>query len=104
MSLKTLDEQYHVRESLYNLVELSLLARLFEEYCTPNSFSGEINRESLSATLLKMKASEGKGLLRVLIYKSDPVGFYWVLEDQVMAQWVHPDHKGKGLENTLKNF
>ena len=96
-------QKYFIRESLYNLVELSLLARFYEEHCTPSASSGKLNQASLSQTLLKMKATEGKGKLAVAIQETDPVGFYWIYEGQVLAHWVHPDHRGYGVEEQLKN-
>ncbi|MBO9666404.1 MAG: hypothetical protein J7501_06280 [Bdellovibrio sp.] len=94
-------DKYFIRESLYNLVELSLLARMYEEHCTPAAESGKISKESLSQTLLKMKATEGKGELRVAIHDTDPVGFYWKYEGKVVAHWVHPTHRGEGVEQGL---
>ena len=94
-------EKYFVRESLYNLVELALLARFYEEFCTPSASSGTLNQASLSQTLLKMKATEGKGQLRVAIHDTDPVGFYWNFEGKVLAHWVHPDHRNQGVEDKL---
>ncbi|MBV2169145.1 MAG: hypothetical protein KUL82_10605 [Bdellovibrio sp.] len=94
-------DKYFIRESLYNLVELSLLARLYEEHCTPSASSGKLNQESLAQTLLKMKSTEGKGELRVAIYEADPIGFYWKLGDLVLAHWVHPEHRGLGVEQGL---
>lgn len=98
-SLQT--DKYFIRESLYNLVELSLLARVYEEQCVPAATSGSLNKESLAQTLLKMKATEGKGTLRVAIHGSDPVGFYWNSQGQVLALWVHPEHRNQGLEQSL---
>lgn len=95
----TLASDYFFRESLYNLVELALLARYYEESRIPAS--GVLNKESLSQTLLKMKATEGKGQLRVAIYGTDPVGFFWNYQGQVMAHWVHPEHQHKGVEQGL---
>ncbi|MGZ3771966.1 MAG: hypothetical protein ACXVCP_19280 [Bdellovibrio sp.] len=94
-------EKYFIRESLYNLVELSLLARLYEEHCVPSANTKKINQESLAQTLLKMKATEKNGKLRVLIHEADPVGFYWEYEGKTVAHWVHPDHRGQGLEQKL---
>ncbi|WII71850.1 hypothetical protein QJS83_15405 [Bdellovibrio sp. 22V] len=94
-------DKYFVRESLYNLVELSLLARLYEEHCIPAASSEGLNQASLAQTLLKMKATEGKGQLRVAIYETDPVGFYWNYEGKVLAHWVHPEHRGLGVEQSL---
>ncbi|WP_374079867.1 hypothetical protein [Bdellovibrio bacteriovorus] len=94
-------DKYFIRESLFNLVELSLLARLYEEHCIPSASSGVLNQASLAQTLLKMKATEGKGELRVAIYESDPIGFYWKFENQVLAHWVHPEHRGQGVEQSL---
>lgn len=94
-------DKYFIRESLFNLVELSLLARLYEEHCTPSASSGNLNQGSLAQTLLKMKATEGKGELRVAIYESDPIGFYWKFDDKVLAHWVHPEHRGLGVEQGL---
>lgn len=100
--MKTIDaDKYFVRESLYNLVELSLLARLFEEHCLPNAnASGVLNKESLAQTLLKMKATEGHGKLRVAIWGTDPVGFYWQYEGTTTL-WLQPEHRGHGVENNL---
>lgn len=96
-------DKYFIRESLYNLVELSLLARFYEEHCLPSASSGALNKSSLAQTLLKMKATEGQGELRVAIHETDPVGFYWKYEDKVMAHWVHPEHRGRGVEQSLLN-
>lgn len=98
-SLQT--EKYLIRDSMFSLVELSLLARLYEEYCTPSASSGKLNPESLAQTLLKMKATEKNGQLRVAIFEADPVGFYWMFDGKVIAHWVHPDHRGHGVEQNL---
>lgn len=98
-SLQT--EKYLVRDSMFSLVELSLLARLYEEFCTPSASSGAINKESLAQTLLKMKATEGKGQLKVAIFDTDPIGFFWSYEGKVLAHWVHPDHRNQGVEQNL---
>ena len=66
-------DKYFIRDSMFNLVELSLLARFYEEHCLPSASSGKLNQESLMQTVLKMKATEGKGRLRVAIYETDPV-------------------------------
>lgn len=95
------NDKYFVRESLFNLVELSLLARLYEEHCTPSAQSGNLNKDSLAQTLLKMKATENTGELRVAIYEADPVGFYWKLGGKVLAHWVHPEHRNQGVEEAL---
>ena len=100
MKTTSMQSDYFFRESLYNLVELALLARFFEESCVPAA-SGSINKASLSQTLLKMKATEGKGQLRVAIHGTDPVGFFWLYEGKVLAHWVHPDHKDRGVEQGL---
>ena len=94
-------DKYFIRESVFNLVELSLLARMYEEFCIPSAVSGEINKASLSQTLLKMKATEGNGTLRVAIHDTDPIGFYWKYDDKVLACWVHPTHRGEGVEEGL---
>src|ERR1700757_4046950 len=93
--------KYFIRESLFNLVELSLLARMFEENCTPSASTGTINKQSLSQTLLKMKATEKNGVLRVAIYGPDPIGFYWQYEGKVLGHWVQPAHRGQGVEESL---
>lgn len=98
-SLQT--DKYFIRDSMFNLVELSLLARLYEAHCTPSASSGKISPESLAQTLLKMKATEKNGQLRVAIFETDPVGFYWNYEGKVLAHWVHPDHRGQGVEQNL---
>ena len=94
------DDKYLIRNSLFNLVELSLLARMYEEHCTPSSGGGKINQESLTQTMLKMKATEHNGSLRVAIYDAEPVGFFWDFNGQ-SAQWVHPEHRLEGIEQTL---
>lgn len=94
-------DKYFIRESLFNLVELSLLARMYEEHCLPSASSGGINQASLAQTLLKMKATEHNGELRVAICETDPIGFYWKYEGKVLAQWVHPEHRGRGVEQGL---
>jgi hypothetical protein len=95
------DDKYLIRESLYNLVELSLLARMYEQYCVPSANGGRANPESLAQTLLKMKASEKQGQLRVAIFAAEPVGFYWKFQDKVMAHWVQPEHRLEGIEQSL---
>ena len=95
-------DKYFIRDSMYNLVELSLLARFYEEHCLPSASSGKLNQESLMQTVLKMKATEQKGRLRVAIFETDPVGFYWEYEGSVLGEWVHPQHRGQGLEQGLK--
>lgn len=94
-------DKYFIRESLFNLVELSLLARLYEEHCLPSASTGALNQGSLAQTLLKMKATENNGELRVAIYEADPIGFYWKYEGKVLAHWVHPEHRGLGVEQSL---
>lgn len=86
---------------MFNLVELSLLARYYEEFCTPRAQGKALDKESLSQTLLKMKATESHGRLRVAIFETDPVGFFWEFEGTTMAHWVHPDHRGQGVEQRL---
>lgn len=95
------DDKYLIRDSLFNLVELSLLARMYEEHCTPSAQSGKINQDSLAQTLLKMKATENKGELRVAIFDAEPVGFYWKYEGKVLGHWVHPLHRLEGIERSL---
>lgn len=102
--MKTIQaDKYFVRESMFNLVELSLLARLYEEYCAFAAASGKLNQESLAQTLLKMKATENVGSLRVAIFEADIVGFFWQLHGKVVAHWVHPDHRARGVEQSLLN-
>lgn len=93
-------DKYFIRESVYNLVELALLARMYEENCLPSS-GGEVNKASLSQTLLKMKATEGKGQLKVAIHDTDPIGFLWNYEGNETL-WVHPTHRGEGVEQGLR--
>ncbi|MNK22762.1 hypothetical protein D3C87_410430 [compost metagenome] len=94
-------DKYFFRDSMFNLVELSLLARYYEEFCTPKAMGSALNKDSLSQTLLKMKATENKGRLRVAICETDPVGFFWEFEGKTMAHWVHPEHRGHGVEQGL---
>jgi hypothetical protein len=95
------EDQYFVRDSVYNLVELSLLARLYEEHCVPRASGATLNQGSLAQTLLKMKATEGQGRLKVAIYEADPVGFHWVYQGQLLASWVHPEYRALGIEKVL---
>lgn len=53
-------DKYFIRPSLFNLVELSLLADMYERYCTPSASVEQVSKESLAQTLLKMKAAEKK--------------------------------------------
>lgn len=94
-------DKYFIRESFFNLVELSLLARLYEECCLPSANTGSFNQGSFAQTLLKMKATESKGELRVAIYEADPIGFYWKYEGKILAHWVHPEHRNQGVEQSL---
>lgn len=96
-------DKYFIRESLFNLVELSLLARLYEENCLPAAAPAARHQESLAQTLLKMKATESQGVLRVAIYETDPIGFFWEMNDQTLAHWVAPEHRHQGLEEALKS-
>ncbi|KYG64996.1 hypothetical protein AZI86_11185 [Bdellovibrio bacteriovorus] len=95
------DDKYLIRDSLFNLVELSLLARMYEEHCTPSAAAGKLSPDSLAQTLLKMKATEKNGQLRVAIYDAEPVGFYWQYQGQVLAKWVQPEHRLEGIEQSL---
>ena len=95
------DDKYLIRDSLFNLVELSLLARMYEEHCTPSASSGKLSPDSLAQTLLKMKATEKNGQLRVAIFDAEPVGFYWKYDGKVLAQWVQPEHRLEGIEKSL---
>lgn len=110
---------YYYRESLYNLVELAILARNYHDSLAvlrdpqlgpaiPSDFHLEATREQLDIsfqqTLLKMKATEGRGRLVVAIYGADPVGFYWSQDNKKLAQWVHPLHKANGIEESLTKW
>ena len=97
-------ENYFVRESLYNLVELSLLARIYEEQCLPSAQSRALHQDSLAQTLLKMKATEKNGQLRVVIFGADPIAFHWQFQGQLLAHWIHPDHRGHGVEALLSGI
>lgn len=94
--------EYYFRESLYNLVELAILARHYEESLLgtrgDSATGGNI---SFQQTLLKMKATEGKGRLVVAILGEDPVGFYWELEGQKPSFWIQSEHKQHNLESML---
>lgn len=106
--------EYYYRESLYNLVELALLARAYEESLVgalpkEASLRADFHLEGTAAsrnisfqqTLLKMKATEGHGRLVVAIHGSDPVGFYWTPQGAQMVMWVRADHRGQGVEAGL---
>jgi hypothetical protein len=74
---------------------------MYEEHCVPSASSGKLSKESLAQTLLKMKATERNGELRVAIYDAEPVGFYWKFDDKILAHWVHPEHRLEGIEKSL---
>lgn len=96
---------YYFRESLYNLVELAILARHYEESLLGTlGSSAKGGNISFQQTLLKMKATEGKGRLVVAIHGEDPVGFYWMQESQKPSLWIHPEHKSHNLESLLLNW
>ena len=96
---------YYFRESLYNLVELALLARHYEESLVGAlGASAKGGNISFQQTLLKMKATEGKGRLVVAIHGEDPVGFYWMQEKQKPSLWIHSEHKSQNLESLLLNW
>lgn len=94
-------QKYLIRASFFSLVELSLLADMFEKHCVPAATNAEVNKESLAQTLLKMKASEKTGKLNVVIYDASPVGFYWEMNGKVQALWVDPSHRNQGIEERL---
>lgn len=107
--------EYFYRESLYNLVELAILARAFQDslvVSTQKPFSSEFVLEGTAAqkdiafqqTILKMKATEGKGRLVVAIHGSDPVGFYWTQGETQLGLWVHPQHRNQGVEAGLMKW
>lgn len=101
--MTTLDStKYFIRPSMFNLVELSLLARLYEAHCMPSAQTGNINKESLAQTLLKMKATENSGQLQVAIFDADPVGFFWAQDGKTLALWVAPEHRNQGVEESLQ--
>lgn len=101
--MKQTIDQYLIRPSFFNLVELSLLANMYERNCLPAASSDLVNKESLAQTLLKMKASENSGRINVLLYQADPVGFYWEFEGEPRALWVEPTHKSPEIIEKLKS-
>ena len=94
-------DKYFIRPSLFNLVELSLLADLYERHCTPAASVDQVNKDSLAQTLLKMKASEKKGKINVVIYEASPIGFYWEMDGKPLAVWIPPAHKNQGIEERI---
>lgn len=93
---------YYIRPSLFNLVELSLLARMYEESCVPRNIKADLDSHSLAQTLLKMKATEGQGILRVVLFDASPVGFYWQYQGQTLASWVSPEHLSHDIKKALE--
>ncbi len=55
------EDKYFIRESLFNLVELSLLARLYEGHCIPSASSGNLNKGSLAQTLFEDEGHRRSG-------------------------------------------
>lgn len=94
-------DKYFIRPSLFNLVELSLLADLYEKHCTPSASIDQVNKESLAQTLLKMKAAEKKGKINVVLFEASPVGFYWEMDGNLVATWIAPAHKNQGIEERI---
>lgn len=95
-------ENYQFRKSFYNLVELSLLARMYVEKCLPLQAPESADPLSLQQTLLMMKATETKGSLEVVICGADPVGFLWQYEGRLLSLFVLPEHKNQGVEEELR--
>ncbi len=97
-------DQYHFRRSFYNLVELSLLAKMYVEHCLPLADGKTLDKGSLAQTLLMMKSTESKGTLDVVIHGSDPVGFLWQYEGKLISLYVAPGHRDKGVEDKFRSL
>lgn len=95
-------ENYFIRPSLFNLVELSLLARMYEQSCLPRHNEARLNQESLAQTILKMKATEQQGVLRVVLFDANPVGFYWQYQGETLASWLNPDHNRVDVKSAME--
>lgn len=103
--LLTMEQQignYFIRPSLFNLVELSLLAKMYEESCLPKSPQASLDSNSVAQTILKMKATENQGVLRVVFFDANPIGFYWQYEGQVMASWLPPEHNHADIKTAME--
>lgn len=97
-------ENYHFRKSFYNLVELTLLARMYVENCLPKNQTAKHDPNQFSQTLLMMKATESKGSLDVVICGEDPVGFLWQFEGKMLSLFVKDEHRNKGVESKLREM
>lgn len=94
---------YHIRNSHFSLVELSLLAHGFESDRIPSLGQDRPSKEVLTKTVLQMKATEKDGLLMVAIYQADPVGFIWAEANGQVNIWVAAEHKPHGLDLKLRS-
>lgn len=97
-------EQYQFRKSFFNLVELTLLAKMYVEHCLPLQKEQPADLATLPQTLLMMKATETKGSLDVVIHGADPVGFLWQYEGRLISLYVQPSHQGRGVEEKLRSL
>ncbi len=97
-------ENYHFRPSFYNLVELTLLARMYLENGVPLAPGASLDKNSFSQTLLMMKATEQRGQLQVVIHGEDVVGFLWEYDGKLISLFVMPSHRGHGLEEQFRTM
>ncbi len=93
------DIEFLIRDSQFSLVELSLLANYYVEKLS--SVVAKIDqRQLVMQTILRMKATEGKGLLKVAIFATDPVGFYWSF-DSTTSIWIDERFRNHDLQDQL---
>ena len=109
-------KEYFYREGQFHLVEVALVARLYEEYCVPAAEGAKLNNDSLTQTILKLKATEKKGFFHVCLHNADVVGFIWIAPEhgsqqqraddasqfKLMALWAHPEHNQDLIKTELK--
>lgn len=97
-------EKYHIRKSFFNLVELSLLAKMYVQNCLPLADPKNASTAGVPQTLLMMKSTEERGQLNVVIHGADPVGFLWQYDGKLISLFVLPEHREKGVEEKLRSL
>lgn len=93
--------EFFIRDSQFSLVELTLLAKHYVENLN-SVVSSPDQRQLLTQTMLRMKATEGRGILKVAIFDTDPVGFYWSF-DSTASIWIDERFRNHGLQDQLIN-
>lgn len=93
------NHDFFIRDSLYSLVELALLAK--QHVSQLGSVLRQENEKALiTQTMLRMKATEGVGVLKVAIHDVDPVAFYWSF-DSTTSVWIDERFRNTDLEDQL---